>query len=211
MADLVPRYHCLESYFGQINLCVKEGSKGNHGFPLRVPFKGSKMRKIKRLIKKYKRIRGQSECFFEFDPPNEDGLWENGLILPRSQCDFMWYGSWFSLVSTVFALYNKHYDLALVPFGVFLTSINYWRNPVLGWSRILDISYVNLSMIYQCYRVSNAEYKIAYYSILGVALCFYPLSVFLHKKSPWLSTLSHFQLHLLGNISNCIVYSGTIP
>lgn len=65
-------------------------------------------------------------------------------------------------------------------------------------------------MIYQCIRVYNAEYKTIYYILLCISLGFYPISVYFHKISPWISTICHFQLHLLGNISNCIVYSGKI-
>lgn len=91
----------------------------------------TRINKIKHLIIKYKNEKYFSiyddiaNFLFIFDPPDtHTGLW-NGLILPKPQCNFMYYGSWLSLISGCYALYKKHYDLSLVPFGVFLTSINY--------------------------------------------------------------------------------------
>jgi len=62
------------------------------------------------------------------------------------------------LISCIYAIYKNHYDLALVPGGVFLTSINYWRCPDYSWRRYLDMIYVKLALIYQIYRAYNAEY-----------------------------------------------------
>ena len=57
--------------------------------------------------------------------------------------------SYFSLVSATYALYRGHYDLVLVPGGVFLTSIQYWSDPTNVTKRYIDMTYVTSALIYQ--------------------------------------------------------------
>ena len=60
-----------------------------------------------------------------------------GYLKP-SQYNIIWNLAWLSLSSSVYATYKGHYNLAFIPGGVFLTSINYWRNPeVRSWRRYL--------------------------------------------------------------------------
>lgn len=87
-------------------------------------------------------------------------------ILTKEQYIFLWKISFLSLISCIYAIYKNHYDLALVPGGVFLTSINYWR---------------------------------------------YPLGIYFYKKKLyWYSVYAHSMIHVLGNVSNIILYSGCI-
>ena len=141
--------------------------------------------------------------------PDKDGLY-NGLVLPPNQYWFLWKISWFSLGSASFAIYRGYYDLALVPLGVWLTSINYWRYPDYSWRRYLDIGYVHCSLIYQLTRAYNAEYWIPYFIILSIGIICFPISIYFHKKNSWLSTILHGMVHIFGNISNIILYSGKI-
>ena len=43
----------------------------------------------------------------------------NGLYFHREQYLFIWKIAFLSLFSSTYAIYNSHYDLALVPGGVF--------------------------------------------------------------------------------------------
>lgn len=140
----------------------------------------------------------------------EKNNFSNELILHPSQCQFLWNISWLSLGSGLFALYQGYYDLAIVPLSVWCTSINYWRHPDFSWRRYLDIGVVHLGLFYQSIRAIHAQYCIPYFITLSVGLLCFPISVYLHKKHPWISTLLHGMVHIFGNISNIILYSGEI-
>ena len=132
-------------------------------------------------------------------------------ILYPEQYSFIWKASFFSLFSCIYAFYNNHYDLALVPGGVFLTSINYWYKPDYSWRRYVDIGYVHAALTYQLFRAYNAEYSKMYYFTLSLAMCCYLLGMYYYnKKQYWHSTYAHSMLHLIANISNVILYSGHI-
>ena len=59
-------------------------------------------------------------------------------ILEPDQYNLIFRASFLSLGSSVYAIHNGHYDLALCPGGVFLTSITYWVKPDYSWRRYLD-------------------------------------------------------------------------
>ena len=123
--------------------------------------------------------------------------------------------SFISFLSSIYAIQCECYDLAAVPGGVFLTSINYWREPVYGWRRNLDMSYVACALIYQTYRAyhllssSQSQALLAYYTLTGVGMMCYCLSLHLYKKKDiWGSTYVHCLVHVLANIANVVLYSG---
>ena len=124
--------------------------------------------------------------------------------------------SFISFFSFMYALHCECYDLAAVPGGVFLTSINYWREPVYGWRRNLDMSYVACALIYQNYRAyhllsspSQMPALLTYYTLMGIGMMCYSLSVHLYKKKDiWSSTYVHCLVHVLANIANVVLYSG---
>ena len=134
----------------------------------------------------------------------------NGLYFHREQYLFIWKVSFLSLFSSIYAINNGHYDLALVPGGVFLTSINYWRKPVPNsLRRYIDITYITLGVSYQSIRAFNAEYYLEHYITLAIAISFYQVGVFFYnKKQYWNATYSHCMIHVIANISNIILYSG---
>ncbi len=129
--------------------------------------------------------------------------------------------SFISFLSSIYAIQCECYDLAAVPGGVFLTSINYWREPVYGWRRNLDMSYVACALIYQTYRAyhllssssssssSQSQALLAYYTLMGIGMGCYCLSLHLYKKKDiWSSTYVHCLVHVLANSANVVLYSG---
>ena len=142
---------------------------------------------------------------------DSDGLY-NGLVLPPDQSRYLFELSFLSLASGIYCMEKGHWDLVAVPMGVWLTSINYWYKPDYSWRRYVDISYVHLSLTYQLYRSIQAEHRFSYWIVVGTAVTFYPLGCYFHKekKSRWLGTICHRMAHIFGNLSNIILYSGTI-
>ena len=112
---------------------------------------------------------------------NKDNNYE---LLPE-QSLLIWRTSFLSLGSCIYALYKGHYYIAVVPGGVFITSINYWRRPDYSWRRYLDMAYVKLSLLYQLYHSYRSENRMLYYGILALSISFYPLGLYYHKKKKY--------------------------
>jgi hypothetical protein len=143
-------------------------------------------------------------------PPPED-LKEDGCILYPDQCSFLCKISILSLIASLYAIYKEKYELALIPFGVFLTSLMYWYKPINCWRQTLDITYVKFALFYNILRAYKSEYYIIYYIILFISLCFYPLGIYLYNnKMYWESTYAHSMVHIIANISNIILYTGYV-
>lgn len=132
---------------------------------------------LTKSIQKWKKRRLQNLVYYEPVPPPDvqtpriftsilgflleeqyvdaDGLYDK-MIVPREHANFLVSLSFLSLVSGVYAINRSHYELAMVPLGVFTTSIVYWTNPTYCWRRVLDMIYVSGSMVYQVCRARNA-------------------------------------------------------
>jgi hypothetical protein len=147
--------------------------------------------------------------FIQHVEPDKDGLY-NGMTLPYSHSRIILYFSSLSMASSIYAIYRHYYDLAVVPFTVFVTSIIYWVKPDYSWRRYLDEGLVTTVLIYQCSRAVYAENRTHYYIITSAAVCFFPIGIYFHKKHSWISTIAHIFIHILGNIANIILYSGKI-
>ena len=123
----------------------------------------------------------------------------------------LYYSSHSFILSFLYALYRKHYHLAIVTGSILLTSIHYWKHPIYSFRRDLDIVVVHISTGYQHYMAYNAKYANLYYVIYLTAALFFLISIyFYNKKHHWLSTFLHMALHILCNSANIILYSGYI-
>ena len=139
---------------------------------------------------------------------------DTSSIFPqKDQSNLLWRTSCISIFSSIYAVYQKHYILSLLPAGVFLTSINYWRHPDYSWRRYADITFVNFAITYQTYYAfsHDAEHFVISMVIMGAAAQFYLIGIYFYViEQYWLSTYCHSGLHLLANISIIILYSGKI-
>jgi hypothetical protein len=125
------------------------------------------------------------------------------------QAKFLYNTSFLCLLSTGYAIYRGHYDLACVPSAVFITSINYWRKPDYSWRRYVDMMVVQGALGYQlvrAYRVKHGEW---YYATIAASAGFYALGTRWHQSEskPWSSVYAHSLLHLSANLGNIILYS----
>ena len=119
--------------------------------------------------------------------------------------------SWLFLFTATYAAHQGHYDLAIGPTGIFATSINYWRHPIHGWRRNLDILIVGLATSYQLIRALTAQHSIIFYAGYAIAFTCYPISNhYLAQGRHTESVTLHALLHLFSNISSIILFSGSI-
>ena len=134
-------------------------------------------------------------------------------LVYRPECSrILWTTSWLFLGTSVYTVYNQHYDLVIIPGGLFLTSINYWRDPHFNsWQRTVDVYYIYISFLYQVIRCYNAEYIIHF--LLGLAFCLflYKLSGLTYNRNMiLLSAFLHSSLHITANLSIAGLNSGYI-
>ena len=130
-------------------------------------------------------------------------------VLYPDQCKLIYNMSYLSLVASIYAIYKGQYLLACCSGGVFITSISYWENPLFDSPRrYIDIAYLSIALFYQLYRAYSSQYMVFYYTIMMVAVSFYPLGYYYYNKGLyWESTYAQCMIHILSNIANIILYS----
>lgn len=133
------------------------------------------------------------------------------LILEKKYSKLIYYNSFNLLITSMFGFYKNYYINALTILSVFITSINYWKHPIKGLRRNIDIMIVCLSILYNSYYVYDCLYSHYYINIIILGIMIYIFSVILHtKKYFWLSTLLHCKVHLLSNIANYLLFTNNI-
>ena len=69
--------------------------------------------------------------------------------------------------------------------------------------------YLSSSLVYQLYRAYYSQYMAIYYTIMMVAVSFYPLGYYYYNRDRyWESTYAHCMIHIVANIGNIVLYSG---
>ena len=149
------------------------------------------------------------------EKPDSDGLY-NGLILPYHQHMHLFKTSWLFLASAIYCYRMSHYDYVVLPLGVWMFSINYWRKPDYSWRRYVDIFYAHFAVIYQGLRAYGAQYQFPFYMLYVLAVISYVFGIYYKVKgygngNSWNSTLCHGNAHILANVGCFILYSGTMP
>jgi hypothetical protein len=143
------------------------------------------------------------------EPRDSDNFYQ-GLILPKSQYTYLWNSSWLFLVSTSYAFTQGHTEFIILPFVVWVTSINYWWKPDFSWRRYLDMTCVHLIVCYQNIRAYGSEYQIPFYILSAIAIICYATGIYYKQKSDWTSTIFHSSTYILANLSVIILYSGKV-
>lgn len=129
-------------------------------------------------------------------------------IFPPKESIIIYRLSWICLFTTLFGIKNGYRKLALIPASVFLTSINHWRNPVNCWRRYIDVSNVNLCLLYLLYTSKKSKYARFFYPTMFIAMCCYPTSsYFSSKKQLRYATYAHSGTHIIGNLALLILFS----
>ena len=135
------------------------------------------------------------------------------LMLPKIYSRRVFYSGMFSIVSVVVSMYFGLYDFTLIATIVLVNSINYWRHPITGRRRNIDMICAIGACLYQMvasFYLTNQWYFAAYWVTAAVAIFSYITArrygrVYrnLDVASKW-----HMALHFFGNVSNVILYYG---
>jgi len=121
--------------------------------------------------------------------------------------EWIYYTSWLSIMSLWYALRRGHGDLAVVPACVLFTSVNFWRDPKPGVHRVMDYVCVNTGLAYQVVRSIRDGVLDVYIIPMGCAgACFFVSLFAFHAGRCGLFVAAHMLFHVLGNISNLVLY-----
>jgi hypothetical protein len=133
------------------------------------------------------------------------------LILEKKYSKWIYYISFNLIIVSMIGFYKTYYMNALSVFSVFLTSINYWKHPIKGFRRNIDMMMVGLSITYNSFYVYDCVYGHYYIRMIILGIMIYIFSGFLYKKNYLgLSTLLHCKVHLLSNIANYLLFTNNI-
>jgi hypothetical protein len=129
---------------------------------------------------------------------DKDGLY-NGLVVPKTHANYLFYTSFFSLLSSMFLFYkeNNNYIYTL---SIFITSINYWRNPIYNWRRNIDMLVIFVSFFVIGIKFYRQSKIIDFLPTTIISFLFYLISYYFQEKSIHLSTFFHSLIHIYPNI-----------
>lgn len=134
-------------------------------------------------------------------------------VLPEEFSRRLFYTSQLSGISVLLSLYYGQYDFAAFAVLVLFNSINYWRYPVRGLRRNVDILCAAAACLYQMqasFGLGSQLYFTAYWvtALAGV------FSYHMARRSDQLqgdvdaASRWHMGLHVFGNVSNAFLYHG---
>lgn len=129
-------------------------------------------------------------------------------VVSASDAKFLLRSSLTVLASCAGAAYFGLYDCLMTSSAVLVCSLNYWRRPVYGWRRNIDILNIVSCTLYHCWRAletTNTYFFV--FTAMGVGS--YILSRELHNGGAIFRVLSkyaHSGMHIFGNIANAFLY-----
>lgn len=130
-------------------------------------------------------------------------------VLPPQYSSRLFRSSFTTCFSVYLAAKNELWYCAAMAFLVLVTSLNYWRHPVIGWRRTVDMGAVFLGMMYHIYcssYVANRMYQVFYLMfILKTAYCYMRARDAPNKD---VSSAWHCGVHIMGNLGNMLLYTG---
>uniref|UniRef100_K3W6P6 Uncharacterized protein n=1 Tax=Globisporangium ultimum (strain ATCC 200006 / CBS 805.95 / DAOM BR144) TaxID=431595 RepID=K3W6P6_GLOUD len=130
-------------------------------------------------------------------------------VLPPQYSSRLFRSSFTTCFSVYLAARNELWYCAAMAFLVLMTSLNYWRHPVVGWRRTVDMTAVFLGMVYHLYcssYVVNRMYQVFYVLfIFKTAYCYMRARDAANKD---VSSAWHCGVHIMGNLGNMLLYTG---
>ena len=126
-------------------------------------------------------------------------------MLPRPHSAKIFRISFASLGSVCASVVMGQYGCAVAPLAVFVTSINYWRDPRRGARRNLDIATCVVGCGYQSYLAYTVECY-PYFASVGCGLGCYTVSRMLRLRGRLeASSIAHCGVHVSGNVGNMLL------
>ncbi len=129
---------------------------------------------------------------------DKDGLYDR-LVVPKTHANYLFYTSFFSLLSSIVLFYKKS-DNYMYTLSIFITSLNYWRNPIYNWRRNIDMIVIFLSFFVIGIKFYIQSKLMDILPTTIISFLFYLISNYFQEKSIHLSTFFHSLIHIYPNI-----------
>ena len=140
---------------------------------------------------------------------NENNI-KQSPIITTEQAAFLFRLSWLGLATGLIGIYNGKPGLGLSVCVGALLAMNYWRNPVYGLRRTIDMVWIQYLIWLHAYYVFYSPVKLLYFTIQAHGVVFYCVSwYYLKTNSLWRSTLCHGAVHLCADVSLLLFYTLT--
>ena len=112
-----------------------------------------------------------------------------------------------SLLSSIYAIGNGKYQLALSPGCVGYTSIKYWSRNDYSYWRYIDIVTVQVGLYNNIYLAQESDNIALFLIITGLGMLSFILAQIYIAKYPesFIPCILHSNVHILGNISVLIL------
>ena len=136
---------------------------------------------------------------------------EGDTVLPKEYADILFWISFLIGFTAIYALIKKKYDISVICFVIFITSLNYWREPKTGFRRNIDIVAVILGFIYLFSRaiMLNIQSLVFWICCTAVMLTYAMSWVSYGYGYVFESTIVHCLVHLFGN-ATAILYCSSL-
>ncbi len=125
------------------------------------------------------------------------------LIVPLEEARLIYAVCHLSFISGLISLINNTFHLGIFSWLGFVTGTLYWKYPINGWRRNLDIATVQVCLwhhLYNAYEKTCMEY---YYSIMFLGIILYFTGYIAGAKY---GTYCHLGVHLCANVANTMLY-----
>jgi hypothetical protein len=134
---------------------------------------------------------------------------EDILAFPDGIYQWVYYISFTQPLHITVGIYYEMYLCALFGVFLFLTSINYWKYPLINSNaRKVDIFCAYNLVAYQYYLSLYTINNIVCISIMTTGLSMYPLSLCLQHKYNYISAaaICHCLIHMCLSLNACFIY-----
>lgn len=129
-------------------------------------------------------------------------------IATAEQATFLFWTSCIGLTTGFIGIYNGNPGLGISTCVGSLIAMNYWKNPIYGLRRNIDMASVQLLIWLHVYYAFYSPIKLIYFAIQIIGALFYFVSWHYHTpNSLWTSTLCHGATHMCANISLLLFYT----
>ena len=128
-------------------------------------------------------------------------------VKPPEEAQFLLCSSLTTFVSCSAAAYYGLYDFLATSTSVLICSVNYWRRPIYGWRRNLDITNTILCALYHSWRATetmNVYYFVFAANGIGSYLIAQRLDHCGIFRIPAL--WAHSGMHVFGNVANLFLF-----
>jgi len=131
-------------------------------------------------------------------------------VVPLCHGYFMCVMSTCCLIAGIHCYRTGFYALSISPLMTYASSINYWRNPVYGIRRNIDICFVTSSLaLHSTISLQIDNMRLHYLYLTPMVTILYCISWLFYKyEHYWCATIAHGWIHIIANTMNVMFYNG---